>query len=261
MPDKPLTYWLRWGLVVLLIGLSLTGLFFEGDRQVSLDIALQAPSMAHWMGTDELGRDVFSRVVEGTSISLLVSLAAWLAALVIGVILGTLAGYYDSSPVDLVISWLIALAYVTPFLVFLVGLLGVIGPGLTNAYLILVLFAWAAPARQTRVVVRDLKEAHFVTAARSFGFSTRKLLQDVIIPQAYRPALVASLATLPEIIALDAALSFFGLGAQPPMPTLGKMIADGIDYIYVAWWISAFPVAVLSAVCLIVRYISRGIDE
>lgn len=247
---------LGWGLAALLVLVAVAGFLIEGDRTVRLEAALQPPSLLYWMGTDELGRDVFTRIVEGASLSLSISLAAWLIALGLGIMLGTLAGYYTRSPGDLVISWLIALAYVTPFLVLLVGLLGVIGPGLANAYLILVLFAWAAPARQTRVAVANIKHAQFVVAARSFGFSTGQLFRTVVIPQVYKPALLASLAILPEIIALDAALSFFGLGARPPQPTLGSMVVDGIAYLSIAWWMAVFPVVVLSVACLGVRYLS-----
>jgi len=142
----------------------------------------------------------------------------------------------------------------------LVGLLGVIGPGLTNSYLVLTLFAWVAPARQTRASVKNLRDAQHVVAARSFGFSTSRIFRFVIIPQIYKPVLVASLAILPEIIALDAGLSFFGLGAQPPTPTLGKMIVDGVEYLSVAWWMSSFPVLILSFICLGVRFLSQSIS-
>jgi peptide/nickel transport system permease protein len=250
-----------WSLVSLLFGMSTLGLFVKGDRSVDLDQTLQPPSSEHWMGTDELGRDLFSRVIEGTSLSIRLSLGAWLLALIIGLCLGTLAGYNSGTTVDLVISWLISLSYITPFFVFLIAILGITGPGLLNAYLVLLLFAWAPSARQTRVTAREMRNAPYVTAARSLGYSQSQLIAHVFLPSVFRPALIASIATLPEIIALDAALSFFGLGAQPPLPALGKILADGIEYVYTAWWVFSFPVLALSGLCLIARTLSSIVSD
>jgi peptide/nickel transport system permease protein len=226
-----------------------------GSRYQTVDLTsvLQRPSSVHVMGTDELGRDVCRRIAEGTALTVRISLLAWCAAFVLGLLLGTMAGYFSGKAVDLVISWFISLAYMTPFMVFLISLLGIIGPGLGNAYLILVLLAWAAPARQTRVAVKNLKHERSLLAGRSFGFTWRQTYQYVVFPQVFKPALIASLASLPEILALDAGLSFLGLGAQPPTPTLGKMIADGIGYIQIAWWMALFPAVVLVIVCLFFR--------
>jgi len=258
MSDNRLRNWGRYAVLGLLVVLAVAGLFYsEVTDRVVLEAALQPPSPSHWMGTDELGRDIFARALRGTSLSLILSLLAWATALIVGLILGTVAGYFASSPVDRVISWLIALAYVTPLVIMLVGLLSVIGPGLANAYIVLTLFAWVAPARQTRASVKNLRAAQHVVAARSFGFSSNRIFQFVIIPQIYKPVLIASLAILPEIIALDAGLSFFGLGAQPPIPTLGKMIVDGVGYLSVAWWMSLFPILILSIICLGVRFLAE----
>lgn len=247
-------------LLIVIVSISLIGLVYEGDLySLNLQHTLKSPSYQHPMGTDELGRDIFHRLMYGTSLSIRVSLLAWLAALIVGLIVGTFAGYYSNSIIDNIISSLIMFAYVTPFMLFLIALLGVIGPGLTHAYIILVLLAWAAPARQTRVVVKNLRNATFVTAAKSYGFNNRELFFYVIIPQVFRPALYASLAVLPEIIALDAALSFFGLGAQPPTPTLGKMIVDGLNYLTIAWWMSLFPIIILAFLCISVRIIAQSI--
>lgn len=255
MSERVRFRWVRWGVIAALVIIAAAGPLVRGELDVDLQERLLFPSVGHWMGTDALGRDVLARTVAGTSLSLRVSLAAWLVALGLGLVVGAVAGYYAGSPFDWIVSWLIALAYVTPFLILLVGLLGVIGPGLTNAYLILVLFAWAAPARQTRVAVRALRQASFVTACRSFGFTPTRLFRGVLLPFAARPTVVASLAILPEIIALDAALSFFGLGVQPPTPSLGKLIADGIQYGASAWWLSLFPVVILATVCLALRFL------
>jgi peptide/nickel transport system permease protein len=248
----------RWGSITVVGLLALGGALLGGEGRIDLDQRLLAPGPGHWLGTDAVGRDLLTRIVSGASLSLRISLAAWLAALLIGLVAGALAGYYAGTPLDWLVSWLIALAYATPFLILLLGLLAVIGPGLVNAYLILVAFAWAAPARQTRVSVRVLRGASFLTACRAFGYPVRALLRYAILPSVARPTVVASLAILPEIIALDAALSFFGLGAQPPTPSLGRLVADGVHYGASAWWLGVYPVIILATLCLLLRLTASG---
>jgi len=223
---------------------------------IDLNNSLKSPSLENAAGTDELGRDIFLRVIEGSSLSLRISFLVWGISLIIGIILGTIAGLYSEKLIDTIISGMITYIYATPFIIFLIALLGIIGPGLENAYLTLLLFAWAAPARQTRVIVSNIKNAKFVTASKSFGFSPKEMINFVIIPQVFKPVLISSLAVLPEIIALDAGLSFFGLGVQPPAPSLGKMIADGVNYLSTAWWMSTIPILFLLSYCLCIRYIA-----
>ena len=231
--------------------------FFGNTTELNLDARFEPPGLIHPGGTDELGRNVISRTLQGASLSLWLAMLAWLVSLMIGLAMGSAAGYFPRTPVDIVISGLITYAYTTPFIIFLIALLGLIGPGLANAYLILVLFAWAPPARQTRSIVVGLKDAGFMKAAHSFGYSAREMIAYVIIPQVFKPVLIASLAIMPEIIALDAVLSFFGLGVQPPTPSLGKMIVDGMNFLSTAWWMTLIPVAVLFGICLLIRNIAN----
>lgn len=220
---------------------------------VQLEHRLQPPSWSHWLGVDDLGRDLGARVLEGCRLSIAVSLLAWLASLLLGVGIGGLAGYQANNWLGKFISTVISAVYIIPFTLFLVSLLAIIGPGMTSAYFVLVLLAWAAPARQTASLVKQLRHAATVTTARSYGYSTARLLRRVIIPQILPPVLIGSLAALPEIIALDAGLSFLGLGAPPPTPTLGSLLADGIAYLSIAWWMSLFPILALMIICWTVR--------
>lgn len=247
--------------IVLFLSLGIILHFHFDSSQVNLTNAFTSPSSIYIFGTDELGRDILIRTFEGISLSLRVSLLAWIASLAIGIILGTIAGYYKNSFADTAISGMITYAYATPFLIFMIALLGVIGAGMTNAYIVLVLFAWASPARQTRVIVSSIRQAKYVIAAQSYGFESKRIITFVLLPQVLKPVLIASLAVMPEIIALDTGLSFFGLGVQPPLPSLGKMIADGINYISVAWWMCVFPVLFLSVICLMIRYISNYLSR
>lgn len=221
-----------------------------------LSARLLPPSSEHVMGTDGLGRDVLARTVTGLSMSLRLAVAAWLASLVIGIMVGALAGWLAGSLVDSAIRVAISVVYTTPFIILLVGLLAIIGPGLVKAYAVLVLFAWVAPARQTRSLTIAARRSLHLKAVASFGFSPVQTLQSYVIPQVAGPAVLASLAILPEIIALDAALAFFGLGAPPPAPSLGRLIAEGVQYGATAWWIGIFPVVCLITSCLLIRYLS-----
>lgn len=154
-----------------------------------------------------------------------------------------------------------AVFYTTPFFVVLVGVVGAMGPGLFNAYVVLALVIWAAPARHTNSIVSSVRHSTFVVAARSFGYAPVKVLRYAILPEVYRPVLAASLAVLPEVLALDAALSFFGLGVPPPTPTLGRMIVEGISYLSVAWWMSVSPVLMLAVLCLTTRVVGQGVQR
>ncbi len=250
---------MRYWTMILMAGFFLLSFMpvFTLYQPVDLAGQLSAPSLQHPMGTDELGRDVFTRVVRGFGLSVRVSIAAWLAALGLGLLAGSLAGYFFNSVFDRLTSWMISLAYMLPFMLFLIALLGVVGPGLENAYLVLVLLAWVPSARQSRVAVIGLRDSGPVTAGRSFGYDPTRMVFYILWPQVFRPVFIASLAVLPEIIALDAGLSFLGLGAQPPTPTLGKMIADGLPYLELAPWMAVFPTAVLVGICLITRFILK----
>lgn len=233
--------------------------FYEDVTSINLDNRFSPPDLNHFAGTDDLGRDLLYRTTQGAALSLALALTAWIVSFVIGLISGAVAGYYKGRFPDIIISSLITYAYATPFIIFLIALLGLIGPGLVNAYLILVLFAWAAPARHARAIIAGMKDSDYVKASLSFGYRTPQMIGFVIVPQVIKPVLIASLAVLPEVIALDAVLAFFGLGVQPPTPSLGKMIVDGMNYMATSWWMVTIPVVALIGLCLIIRKIATNL--
>lgn len=234
------------------------GSMVASDRP-ALDSALEPPSRLHWIGTDELGRDVAVRTLRAGALSLGASTLAWLAAVAAGLALGGYAAYEPRSWGSGLVRGFITVFYTTPFFLILVGVVGALGPGLFKVYLVLALVAWAAPARQTAAVVGRLRQATFVVAARSFGYPPAHVLRYALLPEVARPVIVAALAVLPEILALDAALAFFGLGAAPPTPTIGRMVLEGLSYMSVAWWMSLCPVGMLASLCLAVRVIAQGV--
>jgi len=236
-----------------LVSIVTLGLALGSVGQPDTTNILTPPSAVHWFGTDALGRDLGLRLLQACALSLLVSGLAWAVALAVGIAIGATAAYIEVSPVARAIDELIAITYATPFLVVLVGILGLLGPGTVNAYVVLLLFAWAAPARHTMSIVRHLRNATHVRAVLALGFRPSQTIRFVLVPEVLPAVVTASLSVLPEILALDVALSFFGLGAQPPTPTIGGLLVDGLAYGTVAWWVVLFPVLFLSVICLLMR--------
>lgn len=247
-----------WAICALMAAVT-SGCSSEKGRRPNLDEALQPPSAQHLMGTDHLGRDLASRVIEGTVVSVTMSVLAWIGAFAVGMLLGAYSGFLPETKLGRAVSGLIVLIYATPFLVIVAGVVSVLGRGVANAYTALLLVAWAAPARHTAVVVERLRHSTFILAATSFGFNFSKILTAFVIPQVYRPVLAASLAAMPEILAFDVVLSFLGLGPAPPTPTLGRLLLEGIDYLSLAWWMVVFPLLTLAGLCVMIRHFAQDI--
>lgn len=223
---------------------------YNSPIEIALNDRFHTPSASHWFGTDDLGRDVLSRVASGARLSFRVSILAWLASLSLGLILGGIAGYWEGSWLDRIINWLVSALFTIPYLIIIIAALSILGHGLVKSYLVLTFIVWAAPARMTRINVIKVKTLDFVQTAHAMGFPPLAILKKSILPSAIPPAIIASVAVLPELVALDAGLAFFGLGVQPPTPSLGKMIADGLNTISLAWWIALVPTIILGLICI-----------
>ena len=214
---------------------------------VAIDVGQRfyPPSSAHWFGTDELGRDVLSRVVRGAALTISIALAALVTSFAVGVILGAIAGYYYKRWPDQLFCWVSDFLVSIPFLVVIVAILSVAGPGLGKAYLVLTAIIWVGPARIVRSeVIRTLPLA-YVSAERAIGTPEWRILLVTVVPGCLDDAVLFSISYLPEVVALEAGLSFLGLGVQPPEPSLGKMIFDGVAYLRAAWWLALFPAGAL----------------
>ena len=215
-------------------------------------------SPGHLWGTDELGRDLLSRVVHGLSTTLRVSILALATSLAIGATVGALAGRFPGGVVDTAVNWVIDLVLSLPFLLVMAAILGIVTPGLTNAYAVLAGIMWVYPARIVRAEVARRRKLGYILAARALGVSETRIMVRKLLPSALRPAILLSVSYLPEIVALEAGLSFIGLGAQPPEPGIGKMIFDGLPYVYSAWWLMALPATALFAVVLTINAVALG---
>ncbi len=259
---------------------------FSSYQQSQQDLNLQAspPSMAHWMGTDSLGRDIATRVLYGGRMSLLVGLAATGVALVIGVIYGGVSGWVGGRT-DAFLMRLVDVLYAFPFIVFVI-LLNVAVGEIVKSWLatqswitvaqanqwrsqmeLLILFAaigaveWLTMARVVRGQVLALKKLEFITAARSYGARTPMILRRHLLPNVLGPVIIYASLTVPGVMLLEAILSFLGLGIQPPAASWGTLIADGSKEIESSPWLLLFPGAFFSATLLALNFLGDGLRD
>lgn len=198
------------------------------------------PSREFWLGTDDLGRDIFVRIVYGSRISLLVGVVATAITVAIGVVVGIAAGFLGGF-VDTLLARLIDVVLSIPFLLVAVALVSVTGPSMTVTILVIGFFSWASVGRIVRGQVLSLREREFVEAARSLGASNSRIMFVDILPNVLAPVIVYASLLIPVVIIVEATLSFLGLGLPPPTADWGGMISDSQSYYTVAWWFVFFP--------------------
>jgi len=230
------------GLVALwsLVALAAPGIATHDPTAIDFASLLQPPGEAHWFGTDGTGRDVFSRVVHGTRWALYVGLLGVLAPMLIGLLIGLLAGYFGGWA-DAIAMRLADVTVPFPFFVLVLAIVAVLGPGIENYFIALALVGWVGYARLARAEAVVLRQAEFVLAARTMGFSHGYILARHVLPNALSPVVVYMMTDVTLVILFGAALGFLGMGAAPPTPEWGVMIAEGQTYVSTAWWISLFP--------------------
>lgn len=212
----------------------------QGRGRTNVSERFYPPSMKHLLGTDELGRDVLSRLVIGSSIALRVPAIVVLLAVAIGAPLGALAGYMGGW-VDNLIMRLTDLFLAFPSLLLAVAIVAALGPGLTNALAAIAISWWPWYTRLVRGVTVSLRERYFVEAARSLGVPDRVIILRHILPNCVTPILVQATIDFGTVILAEGSLAFIGLGTQPPQPDWGLMVSQGRSYILDQWWISTFP--------------------
>ena len=209
------------------------------DPLAITDQLLGAPSARHLFGTDEIGRDVLSRVLWGARVSLPLAMLLVAGIVVIGSTLGAIAGYFGGL-VDTLIMRLADLVFAFPVILLAMTVTASIGPGLRNAVIAVTLIAWPSYARVVRGLVKSLGSADYVSATRLLGASTRRALMVDVLPNIAGPIVVLATIDIGRGVLLLSALSFLGLGAQPPTPEWGSMVAVGTRY-FDQWWLGLFP--------------------
>lgn len=215
-----------------------------GYNEIDVANRLQGPSGDHWFGTDELGRDVFSRVVLGARASLQVGAVAVSIALVAGVTIGLVAGYFGRWLDDLLMR-LTDVLFAFPAILMAIVVMAILGPGMTNAMIAIGIVYTPIFARITRASVLGVREDVFVRAARSAGAGDVRIMTRHVLPNVAAPIIVQTSISLAFAILSEAALSFVGLGTQPPDPSWGRMLSEGRGFIEQAWWMAVFPGAAI----------------
>jgi peptide/nickel transport system permease protein len=201
---------------------------------------VEGGSTEHLLGTDSVGRDILSRVIHGSRISLLVGLAAASLSGVVGVTLGLIAGYLRAG-YDTVLSRLSDIQQAIPFLVLAIAVAAMLGPGLGNLILVLVITTWVTFFRVVRGEVLSVREEQYVWAARSIGCSSTRTMVRYIFPNVAASIIVVATLLVANMIIFEASLSFLGLGVPSNIPTWGRIVSEGREYVATEWWISLFP--------------------
>jgi len=242
-------------IIVAVILMAIFAPFISPGDPYKYDISvrLKPPSFIdtkspYLLGTDALGRDILSRIIYGSRVSLIVSLASVLGAGLVGTILGVISGFFGGK-VDSLIMRIVDVQMAIPFLVLAIVVMAVLQPGLQNIIIVLVITGWVRYARVARAQSLVVKENEFITAAVALGATKKRIIFSDVVPNIIMPLLIIATLEVGQMILAEAALSFLGLGVQPPTATWGGMVADGRDYITYAWWVATIPgIAILIAV-------------
>ena len=232
---------------------------WDPELQVYTDL-MEPPSVQHLMGTDDLGRDILSRIIFGARASLPVGTVSMGVSSAIGVILGLLAGYYGGR-VDTVIMRILDAVLAFPSLLLAIFLVAILKPSLQNAMIAIVVVSIPAFARVTRANVLSVKEKEYVEASRSLGLKNWRIMLMHVLPNIMSPIIVQVSLGVGRAILIEASLSFLGLGVQPPTPAWGSMLANGRQFITMAWWMITFPGIAIFLSVLGFNFIGDGLRE
>lgn len=263
-----------WRLLVSASSLGLVALLTAGGLWVvpcdpvtqNVDLRLRAPSLEapmgcrNILGTDHVGRDVLARLIVGGRVSLLIATAAVVAAGVIGLVLGTVAGY-RGGVLDGTVMHFVNVTLAFPFVLLALATIAVLGPGLRNLVIVLVLTGWPLYTRVLRAETMRLRHTEFIEAARALGNSTPRILVRHLLPHLATAAIVLGSLEVPRLIILESFLSFLGLGVQPPTPSWGAMLGDSRQYILSHWWLLAWPAVMIFATALTMNVLGDALTD
>lgn len=252
--------------ITLLVALFGPSISPHNYWQQDLDARLQPPVWmdgGNWrfiLGTDELGRCVFTRIIYGTRVALIIGGTVTILAASLGVILGLIAGYFGGFA-DSIIMRIVDVQWSFPYLLLALAVMAMLGTSIVNLLLVMTLVNWVSYARTIRGIVASLKTEEFVTAAKSIGATSIRIMFKHILPNTVPEILVLASFNLANIVLMEAALSFLGLGVQAPVPSWGAMISDSRAYLYSFWWLPTFPGLALAFLVLGVNQLGDGLRD
>jgi peptide/nickel transport system permease protein len=253
-----------WGLAILLLVLLLGALvpvLSPHDPSSGTALPLDGPSLAHPFGTDNLGRDVFTRTFAAARIDLALALAGVSVPLLVGTLIGAVIGTTRQPVVSA--AWTVAIEGINafPFIVLVIAIISVVGSGVQGVLIALALTNWARYARIARARALQLREADFIHATEVLGYSRARVLRNHVLPNVYSETLAYGLSDFVIVILAVAGLSFLGVGVRPPAPEWGAMMADGRLFLARAWWITVFPGLALSTTAIGVALLAQGLER
>jgi ABC-type dipeptide/oligopeptide/nickel transport system permease subunit len=252
------------GLVVV-AGMCLLAIFADfiapfSYTKTNFDRLNEAPSRDYPLGTDQLGRDMLSRLIYGARVSMLIGLGAQVIVVLIGVPIGALSGFIGGR-VDLFLTRFVDVMYAFPRLLFVILVMSMLGAGLANIFIAIGLTGWVGIARQTRAQVLALKEKEFVDGARALGAGFGRVLVRHVLPNALTPIVISVTFGIPEAIFTEAALSFIGVGINPPTPSWGQMVGEGQQYLRSYWHLCVFPSIAIAVTMLSFTFLGDGVRD
>jgi peptide/nickel transport system permease protein len=212
------------------------------------------------LGTDQLGRDIVSRLIYGARISIVVSVSAVVFSAFLGTIIGLFSGFYGGK-IDSVFMRLADVQLAFPFILLAIAIIAVLGPNLQNIIIVMGITGWVIYARVVRAEVLSLREKEYVMAVRALGGSNGRIIFNHLLPNVIPPIIVIVTLEMARMIIMEAALSFLGLGIQPPTPTWGGMLADGRVYLVTSWWLATFPGVVIMLVVLGINLLGNWLRD
>jgi peptide/nickel transport system permease protein len=264
---------LKWGLaaagvLLLIIFVTLAAPWLAPYSPVEVDIRhrlgppawMEGGKTDHWFGTDQIGRDLLSRMIYGGRVSLLIGVTAVAISSTIGVLLGLAAGYFGAK-IDWIIMTLINVMLTFPFVLLALAVIAVLGPSLLNMILVLGVAGWPIYARVIRAETMALREREFVVAGRALGMSHARIIFGQILPNLISAITVVATLQIAQVIILESFLSFLGLGVQPPTPAWGNMLGEGRVYMLNSWWIAAFPGAAIFVTTLVINLMGNALRD
>lgn len=251
--------------IVFLLLLIFTALFYPLITPYPFDLtdfnaSYQPPSVTHLLGTDELGRDLFSRILYGSQITILVGVGAVVIAMIMGVALGLLAGYFRGR-IDAVITSILDAIWAFPTLILALAITAILGPGLRNVIIAIGIVYTPGFARVVRSMVLSVREMEYIQGAKSIGLSSFKIIWRYVIPNISSVIIVQVSLNAAQAIIAEASLSFLGLGVQAPAASWGSLLKTGYQYIHIAPWLSVFPGLCIMLTVLALNFLGDGLRD
>ena len=228
--------------------------------EINIESKLENPCRDHPMGTDNLGRDVLSRMLYGARISLSVGFVAVGISIAIGILVGAISGYYGRW-VDAVLMRFVDIMMCFPAFFLILTVIALLGPNIINIMIVIGITSWMGTARFVRAEFLSLKEREFVIAARVLGLSDRRIIFRHILPNALAPVIISATLGVAGAILMEAGLSFLGFGVQPPNPSWGNILTEGRTYIFDAWWLTLFPGLAILITVLAFNLVGEGLRD